>query len=445
MTRRRTAARPGSLGRRALLAGAALALLAPTLVACSNDSEGGGKTLTYWASNQGTSLEHDKQVLQPELDKFREQTGITVKLEVVPWSDLLNRILAATTSGKGPDVLNIGNTWSASLQATGAFLPFDDAALQQVGGKDRFLPASLAATGAEGKPPAAVPLYSLAYGLYYNKKLFAEAGIAKPPATWAEMVDAGKKLTRGDRWGLAVEGASYTENAHHAFMIGQQYGAELFDADGKPQFDSPEAVAAIRSYLDLMAKDKIVNPSNAEYANGTQSVKDFATGKAAMLMWQAAASSLKSNGMSEADYGIAPIPFVTPTPSGGKKVNSMVAGINLSVFKNTKNRDAALKFVKFMTSDAEQQLLNKTYSSLPTVSSAYADPAFQTESAKVFQQVLSTSAAPLPQVPEESQFETLVGTAMKAMFADAASGKPITDEYVKGKLSQANQQLRPGG
>jgi multiple sugar transport system substrate-binding protein len=55
--------------------------------------------------------------------------------------------------------------------------------------------------------------------------------------------------------------------------------------------------------------------------------------------------------------------------------------------------------------------------------------------------VLSTTAAPLPQVPEESQFETLVGTAMKELFADAANGKAITDDAVRQKLSQAQQQV----
>src|SRR5256885_3666799 len=158
----------------------AAAVFAASLSACGGSggsSSGGSKTLTYWASNQGASLEADKKTLQPELDKFEKQTGIKVNLEVVPWSDLLNRLLAAATSGKGPDVVNIGNTWSASLQATGAFVPFNDATLQQVGGKDRFVPAALAATGAAGKPPTAVPLYSLAYALYYNKKMFADAGI----------------------------------------------------------------------------------------------------------------------------------------------------------------------------------------------------------------------------------------------------------------------------
>ncbi|NED35304.1 extracellular solute-binding protein, partial [Streptomyces sp. SID8499] len=111
---------------RAAAVGAVTLSLALAATACGGGSSTGGgsndspKTLTYWASNQGASIEVDKKVLQPELDKFEKQTGIKVKLEVVPWADLLNRILTATTSGQGPDILNIGNTWSASLQATGA-------------------------------------------------------------------------------------------------------------------------------------------------------------------------------------------------------------------------------------------------------------------------------------------------------------------------------------
>ncbi len=154
---------------RVLAATALVAALGITATACggsgnnSSGKSGGsdkGVTLTYWASNQGTSLDNDKQVLSPELKKFQQQTGITVKLEVIGWADLLNRILAATTSGQGPDVLNIGNTWSASLQATGALLPFDSTNFTAIGGKDRFAASAIAAAGAAGKDPAAVPLYS---------------------------------------------------------------------------------------------------------------------------------------------------------------------------------------------------------------------------------------------------------------------------------------------
>ncbi|MEO3926976.1 sugar ABC transporter substrate-binding protein [Micromonosporaceae bacterium B7E4] len=414
-----------------------------SLAACGDSggsSEGAAKTLTYWASNQGASIEFDKQTLQPELDKFEQQTGIKVNVEVVPWSDLLNRLLAAATSGKGPDVVNIGNTWSASLQATNALVPFDDATLGKVGGKDRFVPAALAAAGAPGKPPAAVPLYSLAYALYYNKKMFTDAGITAPPTTWEELVETGKKLTKAGQWGLAVEGANPSENSHHAFTFGQQWGGEWFDSAGKPTFDTPQNVAAVKRYVDLMAVDKIVNPSNAEYAQN-QSVADFANRKAAMLLWQAAGSNFKAQGMSPDEWGIAPVPFPATPPPGGKKVNSMVAGINIAVFKHTENLDGALEFVKFMTSDAEQVILNKTYGSLPSVKTANADPAFQAPEQKVLGEVLGSTAAPLPQVPEESQFETLVGTAMKELFADAAGGKPVTEAQVKEKLGVAQQKM----
>lgn len=437
--------------RRLATAAAAFALLVPAAAACGSgdeDTAGGGdtsgQTITYWASNQGPSLEKDKEILQPEIDRFTQETGIKVNVEVIGWPDLLNRILAAATSGQGPDVLNIGNTWSPSLQATGALMPWDQKAFEAIGGRDRFLAGSLSATGAEGKDPTAVPLYSLAYGLYYNKKMFAEAGITAPPATWEELVTAGKKLTKDGKWGLAVEGGNVSENAHHAFVFGQQYGGDAFDAAGKAQFDAPGNVAGIKRYLDFMAVDKIVNPSNAEYA-ANQSLSDFANGKAGMLLWQAAASGLASQGMTEDEYGLAPVPFPATTPAGGKKVNSMVAGINLAVFENTEHKDAALQFVKFMTADKTQISLNKTYGSLPSVQSAYSDPAFQTASVKTFQDILANTAAPMPAVPEESQYETLVGTAMKALFADIAGGKNVGEAEIRSRLADATKQVKAGG
>ncbi len=305
---------------RAAATGAVMLSLALAASACGGGSSTGGgsndspKELTYWASNQGASIEVDKKVLQPELDKFEKQTGIKVKLEVVPWSDLLNRILTATTSGQGPDVLNIGNTWSASLQATGALLPWDKAQFDKIGGKDRFVDSALGSTGAEGQDPAAVPLYSMAYALYYNKQMFADAGIDAPPATWDELVAAGKKLSKDGKWGIGMEGSNPSENIHHAFVFAKQHGADFFTADGKPDFTSDGAVAAVKQYVDLMAKDKIIAPGNAEYAQN-QSVSDFAKGRTGMLLWQSASANLKSQGMSEDAYGIAPVPVQSGTPA----------------------------------------------------------------------------------------------------------------------------------
>ncbi|GHH42683.1 ABC transporter substrate-binding protein [Streptomyces candidus] len=424
--------------------GALVLSLALTSAACGGGTSGGSneqpKTLTYWASNQGASIEVDKKVLQPELDKFEKETGIKVKLEVVPWSDLLNRIMTASTTGRGPDVLNIGNTWSASLQAGGALMPWDDAAFQKIGGKDKFVESALGSTGAEGKPPAAVPLYSMAYALYYNKKLFKEAGISKPPATWDELVSTGKKLTKDGKAGLGVEGSNLSNNIHQVFVLGKQHGVDFFTPDGKADFTSDGAVAAVKQYVDLMATHKIVPRGNAEYEQN-QSLSDFATDKTAMVLWQTAAATFAAKGMSEDEWGVAPAPVQSGAPGQGKGTNSMVAGINLAVFKNTKNSEGAMKFVEFMSSDGEQKILNKAYGSIPPVKTAQQDPAFNGPGIATLRETLTTSAAALPQVPEESQFETVVGTAVKELFAEAAAGRPVTDQLVRAKLDKAQQQM----
>ncbi|WP_344217961.1 sugar ABC transporter substrate-binding protein [Kribbella sancticallisti] len=432
---------------RSLVAAVAVSALGVSLAACggsdsgdSSDGGGGGDaTLTYWASNQGTSLDNDKQVLTPVLQKFTQETGVKVNLEVIGWNDLQTRIQTAITSGQAPDVVNIGNTWAASLQATDAFLPFDGDAMTAIGGKDKFVPTALATGGKEGTDPTSVPLYGLAYGLYYNKAMFAAAGL-QPPKTWEEMVAAAQKLTNPakNQWGMALAAGSYTENVHFAFINAAQNKADWFNSEGKPTFTGDGNVQGVLRYLDLMQKDKVANPSNAQYDNGTKSVNDFATKKVAMVINQNNAnSSIVANGMKPGEYGVVPF----PSPAGGEQVASHVAGINLSIFKNTKNKDAALKFVKYMTDAETQTTLGKPFASLPVLKDA--KPAFTTDAAEAatFADVYNTKSKPLPLVPAEDQFESTVGKAMNTMFARIATGGTVTADEVKAALKTAEDQV----
>jgi len=428
--------------RKRAIAVAALAAAVSLVVAgCSSSGSGGsssGSTLTYWASNQGTSLDNDKQVLTPVLDKFTKETGVKVKLEVIGWNDLQTRIQTAVTSGQGPDVLNIGNTWAASLQATGAFLPFGDSEMKSIGGSDKFVKTALETGGAAGKTPTSVPLYGLAYGLYYNKKMFTDAGV-QPPTTWEELVAAAKKLTNGTTYGFSLAAGSYTENAHFAFINSAQNGGAWFDSKGEPTFTTSANVDGIKRYLDLMQTDKVVNASNAQYDNGVQAVNDFATGKVAMILSQNNAdSSIVANGMTSDQYGVVPF----PAPEGGKPVASHVAGINLSIFKNTKNKDAALKFVKYMTSEDTQTTLGKPYASLPVLKDA--KPVFtdNADEAATFQKIYNEMSKPLPLVPAEDQFENTVGKAMNDMFAKIATGGTVSDSDIQSALKNAQDQVK---
>ena len=409
---------------------------------CSGSSSSGGdsKTLTYWASNQGTSIDADKEALTPLLETFTEDTGITVNLEVIGWNDLQTRIQTAVTSGDAPDVVNIGNTWAVSLQATGAFLELDDEAMTAVGGADKFVATALETCGAAETVPTSLPLYGLAYGLYYNRKMFSDAGL-EPPRTWEEMVEAAKRLTSAANgvYGLSLAAGSYTENAHYAFINAAQNGSDLFDDQENPTFTGQGVVDGILRYLDLMQTDKVVNTSNAQYDNGTDSVADFANGKAAMIINQNNAdTTIAANGMTSEAFGVVPYPAPKAATSD---IASHVAGINISVFAGTKNRDGALQLVKFLTEPAQQATLGSAFTTLPVLKDEAPTFTEDQEEITTFTEVYEKRSKPLPLVPAEDQFESTVGQAMNDMFAKIATGSVLTADDVRTALQSAQDSV----
>ncbi|VEI03617.1 Maltose-binding periplasmic proteins/domains [Acidipropionibacterium jensenii] len=434
--------------RREFLAFSSLAAVAMAATACGKKADNGSSstgdkdtTLTYWASNQGTSLANDKEVLTPVLADFTKKTGIKVNLEVIGWNDLQTRIQTAITSGQGPDVLNIGNTWGVSLQATGGLLTFGDAEMKAIGGADRFVQAALETGGAPGTKPASIPLYGLAYGLYYNKAMFKAAGL-NPPTTWEEMVAAGKKLTDPAKgvYGMSLAAASYTENSHFAFINAAQNGAELFDSAGKPTFTETGVVDGVLRYIDLMQTDKIVNTSDSQFDNGTLSVTSFAKKKAAMIINQNNAdATIIASGMKADEFGVVPF----PAPKDAKSnVASHVAGINIAIMKSTKHKEQALKFVNHMTSESVQETLGKPFSSLPVLKGGKATFTTNPDELKTFTEIYNTRSKPLPLVANEDQFESSVGKAMNNLFAKAATGTKVAATDVSAVLKTAQESIR---
>lgn len=434
-----------TLTRRGFVQASSLAAALAAITAssgCSGSSSSGGdsKTLTYWASNQGTSIDADKEALTPLLETFTGDTGITVNLEVIGWNDLQTRIQTAVTSGDAPDVVNIGNTWAVSLQATGAFLELDDEAMTAVGGADKFVATALETCGAAETVPTSLPLYGLAYGLYYNRKMFSDAGL-EPPRTWEEMVEAAKRLTSTATgvYGLSLAAGSYTENAHYAFINAAQNGSDLFDDQGNPTFTGQGVVDGILRYLDLMQTDKVVNTSNAQYDNGTDSVADFANGKAAMIINQNNAdTTIAANGMTSDAFGVVPYPA---PKAAAADVASHVAGINISVFAGTKNRDGALQLVRFLTEPAQQATLGSAFTTLPVLKDEAPTFTEDQEEITTFTEVYEKRSKPLPLVPAEDQFESTVGQAMNDMFAKIATGSVLTADDVRATLQSAQDSV----
>ncbi|GAA5191030.1 sugar ABC transporter substrate-binding protein [Rugosimonospora acidiphila] len=437
----------GPRGRRLSLAGvsavAAAAVLA--LSACSGGGSGdsgsvSGQTLTYWATLQGTGADQTTQTLTAEFKKFTAQTGVKVKLEVIPWATLQTRILNAVTSGNGADVMEIGNTWAPSLAASGGFLEFTPEVLDEIGGQSKFVQTSFAENGLPGKTPMSVPVYATSYSLAYNKADFAAAGITAPPTSWDQLIADGKKLTTNGRYGIALDGSNATDASHWAFFLGEQAGVPLYNSAGKPDFANEKLANALTTYVGLFGKDGIANPANAQ--NGAAPLTDFAKNKAAMTIGQGVATSLTQLGMDASQFGIAQVPVFSPLPAGGKPIESHVAGINLVVRDSTEHQKAALDLVKFMTSEQEQVTINHIYGTLPVVTSAYDNPEFEDATTKVYQDILENHSAPMPLDPSESQLETLLGGAVTSLIAKTAStGTTPSTSAIVSALNDAQRQL----
>jgi len=165
-----------------------------------------------------------------------------------------------------------------------------------------------------------------------------------------------------------------------------------------------------------------------------------------MLMSQNNAdNTLQADGMKSSQYGVVAIPAPSPLPAGGKDIASFVAGINISIFQNSKNKAAALQFVKFMTSPAEQAILDKPYTALPVVKGGTVNFTDNKAEAAAFAKVLATQAVPLPRVAAESDYETNVGDAVNALLAQAATGKNVSSSDIKAALLDAQDKMAASG
>ncbi len=129
-----------------------------------------------------------------------------------------------------------------------------------------------------------VPFHNSTPLLYYNVEHFKEAGLDpdKPPRTWAEMVDAAKKLTKGDRSGFMMP-AGYDYLGWLMEALSMSNGGRYFNEDygGEVYYDTPSMLGAARFVEDLIFKHKVM-PQGVTEAGGVSTA--FFAGKASMML-----------------------------------------------------------------------------------------------------------------------------------------------------------------
>jgi multiple sugar transport system substrate-binding protein len=352
----------------ALLLVGALVLVATALAGGVHRSS--PTKLTVWV---GWSAGHELTVFKQVAAEYdRNHPEVTVK--VVGGIDD-NKIVAAIRSGTAPDVVssfnsyNVGNyCGSGGWVDLGPYLK-----------KDKIDPAMFPAapryyTQYEGKR-CALPLLADDYGLYYNKKLFAAAGITRPPRTMSELAADAKKLTVRDKSGkIKVAGFTpfigFYENTPDRWI--QHFGGKWVDGQGHSQIGANGAWAKFakwqKALIDWYGYDKLVRFQSG-LGDEFSASQAFETGKLAMNFdgeWRVA---FIHNEHPDLDYGTAPMPADDAHPElyGSGYINGTIIGMP----RGGHHQDQAWAFVKYLTTkDHPLAVLSNGLRNVPTTQSS---------------------------------------------------------------------------
>ncbi len=260
------------------------------------------------------------------------------------YDDTRVKALAAMKAGQPVQLSVLFSIDAYDLIEQDVVVPFDEVAksADDKAWLQSFYPGLMANGVINGKTWG-IPFQRSTIVMYYNKDAFREVGLNPdaPPATWSEMVDAAKKLTKADgsRWGVEIPSTGY---AYWMFgALAKQNGELLMSADGtKTFFDKPNVVEALQFWRDLGAKHKVMPEGTVEWGTLRQ---QFLEGKTAM-MWHTTGNLTAVKGSAKFDFGVSVLP-------GNREPGSPTGGGNFYLFKSAspEERTAALKLVKFMT------------------------------------------------------------------------------------------------
>jgi ABC-type glycerol-3-phosphate transport system substrate-binding protein len=366
------------VGRKVAAMTAVAALATLSLTACGSSGGGGGgggkNTLSLVAADYGTGPANSSQKYwQGIADDFHKANpDITVKVKTVNWNDFDNQIQTAVQNHQQPDITE--GDYFANYAQEGLLYK-----TSEVFSKPDNLVQVFANLGSYKGTQYGIPFTTSSRTLFYNKKLFQQAGLnpdGSSLATYAGFLDSARKLVAAKAAQAAIWPAPSNEFFQPWFdfypLFAAESGGKQLVVDRKPTFNSAEGEAVAKFWRTLY--DEGLAPR--EKYNGDA----FADGKAAMAIvgpWAIAVYKGK------VDWGSVPVPTSTGKPTN--QIWTFSDAKNVALYSSCKNRATAWDLLKFATStDQDGKLLKATgqmplRTNLPTTYPDYftANPAYQ--------------------------------------------------------------------
>jgi xylobiose transport system substrate-binding protein len=333
-----------------LAAVTAAVLAATALTACGNSPDSGG-TLDVWVYQDASDT-----VQQAAVEEFNRTSDVKAVLNRVPGDGYQDKLRTAMGSPNAPDVFfNWGGGSIADYVETDRVLDLGPTLEADPELKKAFLPAVLRAGTVDGRYYGIPMRGTQPVLLFYNKEVFARAGV-QPPRTWDDLLRLVDTFSSRGITPLALAGAnSWTELMWLEYLLDRIGGAEVFRRiqAGEPgAWRDPAVLGAAEAVRELVDRNAFgPNFGSVSYTAGGASTL-FARGRAAMhLMGSWEYANQLSTAPQFAASGLGYTTF--PTMPAGRGDPASVVGNPTnywSVSSRTRHRDAAVEFVKLATS-----------------------------------------------------------------------------------------------
>jgi multiple sugar transport system substrate-binding protein len=425
-------------------------LLVAMIAGCGGSSGGGGGsgsapakydgkpvTISFWSPYTARELGVFKSVVN---DFHKAHPTITVKV-VGGIND--DKIVAATRGGNPPDLaLSQSTDNTGAFCGSGAWIDLTDYMSRDHVDVRSFPKAAQDYTTFDNKR-CALPVLADVYGLYYNKAMFKQAGIAAPPKTMSELDADAKKLTQTNADG-SIKVAGYVPLQVFYESVPAHYGP-LFDAQwndesGKSSLASNPGWAKMlrwqKGLIDSLGYDKLT-----KFASGAgeefSASNAFERGKLAMNIDGEYRTAFLKDEHPELDYGTAPMPVDDSQPDlyGGGYVTGNIVGIP----KGGDHQAAAWELLKYLaTNNTAMIKLADGLKNMPTTNTALKSPTLKQDPR--FATFLGILASPHTQ----TNAPTAVGSANQELFQNFISkwqaGK-VPDSKLADGLKGVDQQI----
>jgi multiple sugar transport system substrate-binding protein len=381
---------------------------------CSGSAAHDGSTIVHlWAVGR------EGEVVQQLVPAFeRENPGIHVRVQQIPWTAAHEKLLTAFVGNATPDVAQLGNTWVAEFEALDALEPLDRwvASSRVVDSAAYF--AGIWSTNVLDDTLFGVPWYVDTRVIFYRKDILRRAGYTRVPESWDGWVKAMRAMRAQmgpNRWPIFLPTNEWVQ----PMVLGMQTGSPILRDGGRyGAFADSTFRRAFDFYISLF-RDSLAPPlGNNDIANPYQ---EFARGRFAMWItgpWNLGEFHHRLPPELQDSWGTAPL----PGPTGDSSGVSLAGGSSLVLFRASRHKAAAWRLVEFLSRPDQQLAFSRLTGDLPSRMDAWQSSRLADSANLAAFWVQLHRTEPLPKVPENELIATMLYQRAEEVIR---GGRPI--------------------